>query len=314
MSSGKENIMVNYSEYIFRFALGEVFTEAAVLYCFFSLASDYCEGRKRKAVLIYTLIEAFYVFMLAVTGWDLMGNAIILRTIMIITDTIFMPWYLVRGWQWYRYITLFFITQMNSSSLGMCLFYPILNLIVGENEFYMGTLVVQMYKEEGELLVLPLYFLVNFVAYFAVTKITKRIMRSEKRKRRLMNICQILFCAYFLSMSFAFADYGAGSVIVANATIIFNCTITVIFIVRGIILENTYIRREKIFMERQERYQYKRYTRLKERQNEARKIRHDLADHLQTVQLLLQRGEPERAREYVAALEYGAERQNGGTG
>ena len=61
--------------------------------------------------------------------------------------------------------------------------------------------------------------------------------------------------------------------------------------------------RKEILIEAQQKLQYERYVQLKQKQNEVRKIRHDLADHMMTVRMLLDRGELEQAREYAEATE-----------
>ncbi len=295
--------MISYAEYVFRLGLGEVFTAAAVLYMLFSIFSEFCQGKKVKAILLYAAFETAYVVLLAITEESLMGDGIIARIIMMVADFFIMPCYLLGDWRWYRYIGLTLLGEMISSSLGTLLFEPVLRLARGRNGGYMQSMVDAIYKDSRGFPLFLAYYALNFLGYFLLSKIFKWIIRSARREKVLLNISQAIFCSLFFAMSFGFVISGENIAFPTAITVLTICTLGVIFIIRGMIKERIYLMRKEILIEAQQKFQYERYVQLKQKQNEVRKIRHDLADHMMTVRMLLDRGELEQAREYAEATE-----------
>ena len=295
--------MISYAEYVFRLGLGEVFTAAAVLYMLFSIFSEFCQGKKIKAILIYAAFETAYVVLLTITEESLMGDGIIARIIMMVADFFVMPCYLMGDWRWYRYIGLTLLGELIASSLGTLLLEPVFRLAGGMNGRYMQSITDTIYKDPKGFPWLLIYYALNFLAYFLLSKILRKILRSARRERILQNISQAIFCSLFFIGSFGFVIAGESIVVPTVITVLTTCTLGVIFIIRGMIKERNYLMRKEILIEAQQKLQYERYVQLKQKQNEVRKIRHDLADHMMTVRMLLDRGELEQAREYAEATE-----------
>ena len=75
--------------------------------------------------------------------------------------------------------------------------------------------------------------------------------------------------------------------------------LSLVFIIRGLIWEKTVDAKNREMIRIRENIEYEKYIKIQEKQQRARKILHDLADHMNTVRLLLEKGKTEKVMNYI---------------
>ncbi len=291
-----------FDSYGFRFALCEVCTMAAVLYFLISVLP--CRRSKKVAVLIGYISTAVYTAIMLVTGKDIAGDGAVFRSILVITQHIIIPCYLIGDKSWYRYIGITVIGDMGSSCLGSVFFIPFYSLLMGGSMKDLSNVSYDAYYKPGTFYLIVIYMILNFLAYFLVVKLLKWLMKPEKRRIYVMNISQGCFIMLYIMVGIIVLPNG--SVLLQSIGIMSFITelLSLVFIIRGLIWEKTVDAKNREMIQIRESIQYEKYIKIQEKQQRARKILHDFADHMTTVQLLLDKGDIKKAKSYVNSYDF----------
>ncbi len=284
--------------YEFRFALSEICTMPAVLY--FLMTVFPCRRSKKTAVLIAYAALTVYIAIMFITRADISSNGAIYRGMLLITQHIFLPWYLIGDRSWYRYIGVAVIGDLGSSCFGSVLFTPVYYLMTGNSTLDFEALNGDIYSTPGKFYVLVGFVIVNNLAYFLVTRLLCRIMRKEKRKKQLLDITMGCFIIVHILLGIILLPKGKEILIEYFGVVtIFTEGLGLLFIIRGLIWEKTVDAKNRELIRMRESIQYEKYIKIRDSQQKARMMLHDLADHLNTVRLLLEKGDIKRAETYV---------------
>lgn len=284
--------------YIFRFIFGEIFSMAAVLYFLFSVLP--CRRSKRTAVMIAYIVLAVYIAIMVTAQKSLLSDGMWIRTILFFMEQLVLPCYLIADRTWYRYVSLVIMGDTAGSCLGTVFLMPVYYIVSGGNSA-LDTMAIQyeMYEKPGSFYVLLIYMVLNFIAYFIMAKGLSKLMEKEKRKKYVLNISLIFFLIEYIGLSFVYMPLDREILRSANIACLVVLDLGLICVVRGMIWEKTDAAKNQQLIGVREMIQYERYLQVQKKQERARKIRHDLADHMLTVKILLEKGETEQAREYV---------------
>ena len=286
-----------FDSYGFRFALCEVFTMAAVLYFLISVLP--CRRSKKVAVLIGYISTTVYTAIMLVTGKDIAGDGAVFRSILVITQHIIIPCYLIGDKSWYRYIGITVIGDMGSSCLGSVFLIPFYSLLMRDSMKDLSNASYDMYYKPGTFYLLVIYMILNFLAYFLVVRLLKWLMKPEKRRIYVMNISQGCFIMLYIMVGIIALPNGL--VLLQSIGIMSFITelLSLVFIIRGLIWEKTVDAKNREMIRIRENIEYEKYIKIQEKQQRARKILHDLADHMNTVRLLLEKGKTEKVMNYI---------------
>lgn len=283
--------------YVFRLFFCEFCTTAAVLYFLFKVLP--CRNSKWGAVIIAYAVTIFYCIVMLITQEDIGEGGIVYRSILLISEQQILPCYLIGDKTWYRYIGFTTIGDLIASSLGSVFFTPPYFMLTGGSTLDISHTVYDVYRGEGNFHILLIYVIANFLAYLAVAYVVRKITRSKRRAEHLLFVCQILFVVIYIANSmftFPNREISIQSTSVNNLIIL---GLAFVFFVRGMVWERTEVIRNQKLIQIRETMQYERYQQIYSRQQKARAVRHDLADHMQTVKLLLEKGDLEGAEKYV---------------
>lgn len=75
--------------------------------------------------------------------------------------------------------------------------------------------------------------------------------------------------------------------------------LSLVFIIRGLIWEKTVDAKNREMIRIRENIEYEKYIKIQKQQQKARMMLHDLADHMNTVRLLLEKGKTEKVMNYI---------------
>ncbi len=283
--------------YGFRFALCEVCTMAAALYFLISVLP--CRRSKKNAVLIGYISTAIYTAIMLIFGKDITSDGAVFRYILVITQHIIIPCYLIGDKSWYRYIGIVVIGDMGSSCLGSAFLIPFYALLMGNSMKDLSNASYDMYYKPGTFYLLIIYVILNFLAYFLVVKLLKWLMKPEKRRIYVMNISQGCFIMLYIMVGVIVLPNG--SVLLQSIGIMSFITelLSLVFIIRGLIWEKTVDAKNRELIRMRESIQYEKYIKIRDSQQKARMMLHDLADHLNTVRLLLEKNDTEKVKDYI---------------
>ena len=289
--------------YEFRFALSEICTMPAVLY--FLMTVFPCRRSKKIAVLIAYAAMTVYITIMFITGADISSDGAIYRGMLLITQHIFLPWYLIGDRSWYRYIGIAVMGDLGSSCFGSVLFTPVYYLMTGNSSLDFESLNGDIYSTPGKFYVLVAFVIVNNLAYFLVTRLLCWIMKKEKRKKRLLDITMGCFIIVHILLGIILLPKGKEILIEYFGVVsIFTEGLGLLLIIRGLIWEKTVDAKNREMIQIRESIQYEKYIKIQEKQQRARKILHDFADHMTTVQLLLDKGDIKKAKSYVNSYDF----------
>lgn len=282
-----------------RFIFSEIVMMATVLYYMFSILP--CRRSKWKVVMIAYVSVFIYLFIMIATGKSFYGDGIYFRAILILTEQIVIPCYLIGDKTWYRYMGIAILGDAVASCLGggfISLFYGLWN-----RSYSFDTVVIQdvMYTQEGKFYLLFIYLVFNFFAFFLVAKLVKKLMEKEKRKNIVLNVALILFvgATLMLNIIFLVSRHDGKYITSSNAITCVMFIAGLLCVVRGMIWEKNEAKKEQEIICFREKLQYERYMHIQSEQERVREIRHDLSDHMITVRLLLEKGDIKKAKEYV---------------
>lgn len=283
--------------YVFRFIFCEICTMAAVLY--FVIMVFPCGRSKKVTVLIGYGMALVYTAIMLVLGLDISGNGIPFRSVLLLTQQIILPCYLIGNRKWYRYIGISIMADLVSACLGSVLFTPFYYLSVGESSLYTARVNEYLYHVSGNFYLMIIYVTANFLGYFFMTKMIRWTFKKEKRKKHVLNITQGCFAMTYFIIGVIMIPSGVAAIRSANVISFITEGVGMLLIIQGMNWEKTMEIKNQELIRIRERIQYEQYLRIQKRQQRARKVRHDLADHMLTVQLLLEKGELEKARSYI---------------
>lgn len=283
--------------YAFRFAFCEMCTMAATLYFLVSVLP--CRRNKKGAILIGYIASVIYTTIMLVTGKDISGDGVIFRYILFITSHIIIPCYLINDKSWYRYIGICIIGDIGSSVLGTVFLTPLYYLLTGGSTQDMPNYMYDLYYKQGMFYLMFLYVVCNSIAYILVTILLKKLMKSEKIKKHIINIAQGSFILIYILIGIIALHNSLVLLQSISAISFISELVAFIFIIRGMIWEKTVDAKNREMIQIRESIQYEKYIKIQEKQQRARKILHDLADHMTTVQLLLDKGDMEKAKDYL---------------
>lgn len=286
--------------YIFRFVFAEIFSMAAIL-SFLFLVLPCKKNRKKGAIIIAYFMVLVYVAIMIGLGKNLYTDGIPYRSILMVTELFILPAYLIKDKKWYRYIGLASVGNMTASCIGTFLYQPIFYLATGKSVLDPQATDQMLYREPNSFYLLFLYQMVNFIAYFLLGKIWRKVAGKEIRKKRILIFAQVIFVIEFVCINAFFVPRSEEELILANIVSLISMNLGLLFIVRGLIWEKTIFKKEQEFIQMRENVYYDSYQQISQEQERAREVRHDLADHMQTVQLLLENGEEAKARAYIEA-------------
>ncbi len=284
------------SIYIFRFIFSEVISMVAVLFFLFTVIP--CRRSKAVGCMIAYVTLSVYLVIMMVMNRSPLSDGIWLRPILLIMEQFILPCYLIGDKIWYRYVGLVPLGDGVASCLGSILFTPVYYFASGGGStFNTEAMQYETYEKPGNLYLLVVYLILNFIAYYIVSKILLILMKKEKRKKYILNISLIFFVIQYVALNFIYM--GMESFLYAGFTNFMMLNIGLICLVRGIIWEKTDDEKNRRLAEIREKIQYEKYTYIQNNYDKARRIRHDLADHMLTMQLLLENENIERAKEYI---------------
>lgn len=284
------------SIYIFRFAFSEVCSMAAVLFMLFTILP--CRRSKVTACIIaYAGVLVYLAFMLGMDK-SVLGDGIWVRPILLITEQFILPCYLIGDRMWYRYVGLVPLSDGIAACMGSILFTPIYYFASGGGStFNTEAMQYEMYENPGTIYILVVYLILNFISYYILTKILLKLMENAKRKKYILNISLIFFIIQYIALNFIYIRQD--SFFYANIACFVMLGVGLFCLVRGIIWEKTDAEKNRRLAEIREKIQYEKYTYIQNNYDKARRILHDLTDHMLTMQLLLENENIERAKEYI---------------
>ena len=284
------------SIYIFRFIFSEVISMVAVLFFLFTVIP--CRRSKVTACII--AYAGVLVYLAVMLGMDksVLGDGIWVRPILLITEQFILPCYLIGDRMWYRYVGLVPLSDGIAACMGSILFTPIYYFASGGGStFNTDAMQYEMYENPGNLYILVVYLILNFISYYILTKILLKLMENEKRKKYILNISLIFFILQYVALNFIYIRQD--SFAYANFTCFVMLGAGLFCLVRGIAWERTDAEKNRRLAEIREKIQYEKYMHIQSNYEKARRIRHDLADHMLTMQLLMEKENVERAKEYI---------------
>lgn len=287
------------SIYIFRFVFSEVCSMAAVLFFLFSILP--CRRSKAVACVIAYAVTAVYLVLMMVMDKSVLGDGMWLRPMVLIMEQFILPCYLVGDRMWYRYVGLVPLGDGIAACLGSILLIPVYYFATGGGStFDTEAMQYYMYEKPGNLYLVVIYLILNFIAYYIVSKILLILMKNEKRKKYILNISLIFFILQYVALNFIYIRNN--SFYYANFTCFVMLGAGLFCLVRGIMWEKTEAVKNQRLAAIREKLQYDKYTYIQSNYDKARRIRHDLTDHMFTIQLLLENEDIERAKEYIKKI------------
>lgn len=293
--------------YSFRLIFAEIFSMAAILTFLFSILPCDKSRKKGSIFIAYAMVVVYLTIMIGFQK-DLFSDGMPYRPILIVTELIILPAYLVNDKKWYRYIGLASL-DMIISCVGSLLYAPFHYLIMGSNVFYSAG---EIYRAPDGFLGLLVYQVVNFLTYFGAGKLWKVIPLKETKEKKVLLIAQFVLFLEFFCISFPFLLKGDAMLLYTSISSLVPTGLGLIFIVRGLIWERMVFKKEQKLIQMREQIYYDWYQQISQKQKRAREVRHDLADHMQTVQLLLEKGEITKAQTYIETCNVKEERLSSG--
>lgn len=175
-----------------RFIFSEIVMMATVLYYMFSILP--CRRSKWKVVMIAYVSVFIYLFIMIATGKSFYGDGIYFRAILILTEQIVIPCYLIGDKTWYRYMGIAILGDAVASCLGggfISLFYGLWN-----RSYSFDTVVIQdvMYTQEGKFYLLFIYLVFNFFAFFSCCEAGKKTDGEREKKEYCIECCIDFVC------------------------------------------------------------------------------------------------------------------------
>lgn len=287
-------------KFIFLFCLAEIITYAAT-YLMLSFVMPIKRSNIWKMWVVGYSFIILYLIILFCGHFDIMSNGVVLRLMVTIPEYYILPFLFAekRPWKWVGF------GLTNSFLLGFFVEGIFLSSYIKRMDKYSN--ITDLSKKLADIVYDDLGIFCVWMASVMVVNILlilcyRALLKREKAWNRFLNVTLVLGCTYMMIMVAAFLG---GNDTNGFYGMIFACTHVACMsgsIIYGVYTEKKQAALKRKLLQMQLEVQSEQINKMIESQNNTRKKRHDLKNHIETIQMLIREDKKDVANEYVRKI------------